>query len=152
MHAAANPRATGLEPSIIRDRVTGYGIVTFDKAREEIGIECWPRQEDPSSPGARQYEGWPLTVDRESGDGRAPLGFLPTLRVEGVDDPVIEVRSDAGALVYARRVIGRSYTPPVFEERTHVVRVGDPERGRWLERSVTRAEWGGGELRFDFTR
>lgn len=150
VYAAANPRSTGLEPSIIRDRATGYGIVTFDAARERIHIECWPRHEDPAAAGARQYEGWPITIRRGDGDGRAPVGFLPTVRVDGIEDPVIELRGEAGELVYARRIVGRSFTPPAFDERTHSVRVGDPDAGRWMERSVSRAEWGGGELRFDF--
>jgi len=151
VHAAANPRATGLEPSIIRDRVTGYGLVTFDTAAERIRIECWPRHENPASPAARQYEGWPITVERDDGDGRTPVGFLPTVRVEGIDDPVVELRGEAGELVYARRIVGRSFTPPVFREQGHTLRVGDPDRGRWLERSVSRVEWSGGELLFDFT-
>jgi hypothetical protein len=151
VYAAANPRDTGLEPAIVRDRVTGYGIVTFDKSTEQIRIECWPRHVYPSSPGARQYEGWPITVDRDSGDGRTPAGFLPTVRVDGIDDPVVEVRTEAGELVYARRIVGRTFTPPVFESRTHLVRVGDTAQARWLERSVTEAEWGAGTLDFDFT-
>ena len=149
VHAAANPRATGLEPSIIRDRVTGYGIVIFDKQDELIRIECWPRHVDPSS-GRGQYEGWPVIVDREDGDGRSPVGFLPTVEVYGITDPVVEVRNADGALVYVRRVVGRTFKPPVFAEGTHVVRVGDPEQGRWLERSVNEEERGRGTLVFDF--
>ena len=151
VHASANPRATGLEPAILRDRVTGYGIVTFDKAEERIKLECWPRQVDPKGPGAQQYDGWPMTVPRDSGDGRRPAGTLPTVRVRGVEDPVVEVRSASGALIYARRIRGTEFTPPVFEAAPHVVRVGDTLRGRWLERRVNSTEWGVGSLDFDFT-
>jgi hypothetical protein len=150
VHAAANPRATGLEPSIIRDRVTGYGIVTFDKQRESIRIECWPRHIDPSS-GRGQYEGWPISIDRGDGDGRAPLGFLPTIEVRGMSDAVIDVRNTNGERVYVRRIIGRTFRPPVFARETHIVRVGDPSEERWLERSVSEEEWGRGKLIFDFS-
>ena len=150
VHAAANPRATGLEPSIIRDRVTGYGIVTFDKQKESIRIECWPRHIDPSS-GRGQYEGWPISIDREDGDGRSPLGFLPTIEVRGMSDAIIDVRNTDGARVYVRRIIGRTFRPPVFARETHVVRVGDPSDERWLERSVSEEEWGHGKLVFDFS-
>jgi hypothetical protein len=146
--AAANPRATGLEPSIIRDRVTGYGIVTFDTMQEQIGIECWPRHVDPTV--GRQYEGWPLVVDRASGDGRTPVGFLPLIRVSGVDDPVVEVRTAQGRLVYARRMVGSELRAPVFASGTHVVRVGDPDRYPWQERRVSEEEWGTGTIDFDF--
>ena len=150
VHAAANPRATGLEPSIIRDRVTGYGIVTFDKQRESIRIECWPRHIDPSS-GRGQYEGWPISIDRGDGDGRAPVGFLPTIEVRGMSDAVIDVRSTDGERVYVRRIVGRTFRPPIFAPGTHVVRVGDPSEGRWLEQSVSEEEWGRGKLVFDFS-
>ena len=72
--------------------------------------------------------------------------------MEGIDDPAIELRDEEGALVYARRMVGPSFTPPVFDEQTHTVRVGDPDLDRWIERSVRREEWGAGELRFDFGR
>ena len=150
VHAAANPRATGLEPSIIRDRVTGYGIVTFDKEKESIRIECWPRHINPSS-GRGQYEGWPISIGREDGDGRTPLGFLPTIEVRGMSDAVVEVRKADGDRVYVRRIIGRTFRPPIFASETHVVRVGDPNEERWLERSVSEEEWGRGKLVFDFS-
>ena len=150
VHAAANPRATGLEPRIIRDRVTGYGIVTFDKQKESIRIECWPRHINPSA-GRGQYEGWPISIGREDGDGRTPVGFLPTIEVRGRSDAVVEVRKTDGDRVYVRRIIGRTFRPPIFASETHVVRVGDPNKERWLERSVSEEEWGRGKLVFDFS-
>ena len=62
MYAAASPRVTGRQPPIIHDRVTGYGIVVFDKATREIRIECWPRGTDPAADPNGQYEGWPITI------------------------------------------------------------------------------------------
>ena len=156
VHASANPRATGLEPSIIRDRVTGYGIVTFDKAAQSIRIECWPRHVDPAAGDSGQYTGWPITVSRDSGDGRAPMGYLPAVRIRGLDNPVVEVRTVDGELVHARRILTRripgvDYMPPVFSRGPHVVRVGDPERGLWIERAVTESDRDAGVLRFDFS-
>jgi hypothetical protein len=150
VHAAANPRNTGLEPRIIRDRVTGYGIVTFHPGEQRVEMECWPRHVDPSQPGAAQYEGWPLTVDGSGGDGRNPTDFLPPVRVVGVEDPVVEVVDSAGVLLYSRRVIGTTYRPPVFGPGTHRIRVGDPESGLWLERTVREGERGLAALEFDF--
>ena len=150
VHASANPRATGLQPAILHDRVTGYGIVIFDKANAQITMECWPRHVDPSRADARQFEDWPITIDGGSGDGRTPLGHLPTVRVHGLEDAVVEVRTASGALVYTRRIRGLEYTLPVFEPGSHVVRIGDPDSDRWLERTVEQGAWGAGELDFDF--
>ena len=148
--AAASPRATGLEPSRIRDRATGYGIVTFDKTVGSIRIECWPRHVDPALGAGGQYEGWPIEVGRDDGDGRVPVGFLPLVRVSGIDDPVVEVRHADGRLVHARRSTGAEFRPPVFAAGTHVVRVGDPDRGVWLERSVSEEDRGMETLDFEF--
>jgi len=65
--AAANPLESGVEPSDLYDRATGYGIVRFDKPNQTVRIECWPRWVDPSKPGAEQYPDWPVTVDMKDG-------------------------------------------------------------------------------------
>ena len=150
VHAAANPRATGLEPSIIRDRVTGYGIVTFEKQRKLIRIECWPRHIHPST-GRGQYEGWPISIGRDDGDGRMPLDFLPTVEVRGMNDAVVDVRNMDGDCVFIRRIIGRTCRPPIFTSEPHLIRVGDPAEGRWQERLVRKEEWALDKVIFDFS-
>ncbi|MGI9627149.1 MAG: alkaline phosphatase D family protein [Longimicrobiales bacterium] len=149
VHASANPQATGLEPSILRDRSTGYGIVSFDPGARSIQIDCWPRQTDPAGGSSGQYGDWPVTVPVHS-DGRSQIGELPTVEVRGLDDPVVEVRNQAGHLVYSRRLLGNRFTPPVHERGPHTVRIGDPDRGVWQEQEVTEAEWGSGTLAFTF--
>jgi len=150
VHAAASPRNTGLEPKILRDRVTGYGIVVFDPMSETIRVECWPRQTDPKAPGAEQFEGWPITIHREDGDGRTPIGFLPTIEIVGLDDAVILVRNDRGSLIYARRIRGRTFRPPVFEPGIYVVRVGDPDLNVWQDQVTRMTENGEKMLRYTF--
>ena len=131
MHATANPRQTGLEPAIIYDRVTGYGIVTFDKAQRTIRIECWPRYADPETDPDGQYEGWPLTIRQEDNYGRPAQTHLPELRITGLTDPVIQVIDEAdGEAVYSLRLEGETYRPKVFREGTYTVKIGDG--ARWL--------------------
>jgi phosphodiesterase/alkaline phosphatase D-like protein len=67
VHAVANPRRTGLTPAIIHDRVTGYGMVVFDKTARTIRIECWPRSVDPVKHPNGQYAGWPVTIREVNG-------------------------------------------------------------------------------------
>ena len=40
----------------------GYGIVRVDRKNRVFIIECWPWNVDPSSPGARQFAGWPFRL------------------------------------------------------------------------------------------
>ena len=68
-----------------------------------------------------------------------------------MSDAVVEVRKTDGDRVYVRRIIGRTFRPPIFASETDVVRVGDPNEERWLERSVSEEEWGRDKLVFDFS-
>lgn len=54
MHAYVNPDS----PS----NGSGYGFIRFKKKEKEAVFECWPRISDVSSPEARQFKGFPITV------------------------------------------------------------------------------------------
>lgn len=41
----------------------GYGLIRFNKAEKTATFECWPRNSDVTLPDARQFEGWPMTVN-----------------------------------------------------------------------------------------
>jgi alkaline phosphatase D len=62
VHAVANPHVTGKEPAKLYDRVTGYGVVEFDKKNNTITLNCWPRYVNPTNNNKQQYEGWPLQI------------------------------------------------------------------------------------------
>lgn len=126
--AVANPRKTHRVPAIIHDRATGYGMVTFDKDRRTITIECWPRHADPEKGSGGQYEGWPITIRQEDNYGRKALGFLPKLRIEGTKDPVIQVVNErSGEVEYTLRIKGNSFQPKVFDDASYTVKVSDPD-------------------------
>ena len=54
VHAYANPDS----PS----NGAGYGLIRFNKAKQEVTFECWPRDADVTEPNAQQFVGWPMTV------------------------------------------------------------------------------------------
>jgi len=133
MAAVANPGGapSGREPKDLYDRAIGYGIVRFNKPRLQITFECWPRHADPNEDN-QQYPGWPRTVELEDNYARKPIVYLPTVRVHGLDRPVIQVNAaDSGELIYARRFIGPSITPPVFKSGTYTISVGEPGTVNW---------------------
>lgn len=68
--AVANPVQTNWEPGLIYDRVTGYGMVTFDKAERTMRIECWPRYVDPKANPEGQYDGWPIVLQQQNNHGK----------------------------------------------------------------------------------
>jgi hypothetical protein len=45
------------------DKTSGIGIVRFDKPARKVTVECWPLDVDPTAPGAKQFAGWPVTIE-----------------------------------------------------------------------------------------
>ncbi|WP_373515034.1 alkaline phosphatase D family protein [Persicitalea sp.] len=135
VHAAANPRDTGLKPAIIHDRVTGYGIVKIDPSSRQITMECWKRSADPAQPAAdAQYEGWPMTIAQTDNYARKPYDFLPEIQVADHADAVVQIINETTKTVeYTLRIKGDRFTPPVFEKAKYTVRVGEPDIDKWQE-------------------
>lgn len=123
MRAYANP-AEG------NNMATGYGLVRFKKSTREITMECWPRFVDVTKPDAKQYAGWPVTIQQEDNYGRRGLYWLPELKIEGEADPVVQVIDEAGRgrmdeVVYTLRINGRSFRPKVFHTGQYTIQVGE---------------------------
>jgi hypothetical protein len=123
VYAVSNPVYTGLKPSSLYDRATGYGIIRFNKANRKITMECWPRVSPPSN-GNGQYPGWPITVSQQDNYGRKPYGYLPTIKTN-IKDPVVQVINEKnGEVVYTLRIQGKKFTPKVFESGSYTIKVG----------------------------
>jgi len=128
--AVANPKKKWRKDPLemLMDKASGYGIVRFHKDTGRITIECWPILVDASQPGARQFPGWPKTISLEDNFSKKAVAWLPTVKVTGMRNPVIQVISeDTGEPVYTLRIHGTSWRPKVFRKTgTFTVRVGEP--------------------------
>jgi len=116
-------------------RAAGFGIVRFNKPERTITFECWPRNVDVTSPEAKQYPGWPKTIQQQDNYARQAVAYLPTIEVTGMDDPVVQVKSEPdGEIVYTLRIKGKSFRPKVFAEGTYTIHVGEPgtDRGKTI--------------------
>ncbi len=139
--AVSNPRKTGVPPEALHDRAPGYGIVRFDKRAQEVVVECWPRWSDPTSPDARQYDGWPRRLAPYRSPARAHA--LPDIELSGLVDPLVEVwrTGDDGEreLLEVRRVHGERVQLELLEPGTYdlLVRPASGSEGRWLRGLVT---------------
>ncbi len=117
MHAYANPTKAN-------DNAAGYGIVRFDKSNRKITMECWPRHVDVSSDDAKQFPGWPITIDQADNYGRQPIAYLPTLKILGVSDAVVTIIDEATQeVVYSLRIRGNTWRPKVFREAIYTVKI-----------------------------
>jgi hypothetical protein len=152
VHAVANP-----SPEANHDKLTtraaGFGIVRFNKLQRTITMECWPRNVDITDPASKPYPGWPITIAQADNDGRRAAAYLPTLRVRGLDDPVVQIVAESnGEIVYTLRIKGHEFRPKVFHAGIYTIRVGDQDQ-RWKEftgvRSLPESEQGTLEVAFD---
>ncbi len=126
--AVSNPYITNYEPAELHDRAPGYGIIRLNKKEQKIIMECWPRYSDPSKTDAEQYLGWPITISMKDNYGRKALAYLPTLKYEGIENPVVQVIEEPNEdIVYTMRVIGNTFRPKVFKESLYTVKIGEPE-------------------------
>jgi len=131
VYAATNPgQEMGHEPADLHDKMPGYGIVKLNKTDRTITMECWPRFADPNNPDHKQYDGWPKTIKQTDNYARGAVAYLPTIKVEELSCPVLQVidQSNAG-IVYTLRIKGSSVRPKVFKHGYYTVRVGDPDTG-----------------------
>ncbi|NUQ60924.1 MAG: metallophosphoesterase [Pirellulales bacterium] len=126
--AVANP-----DPEENHDKLTtraaGFGIVRFHKPRRSITVECWPRNVDVTGPKEKQYPGWPLSIDQQDNYGRWAVAYLPTLKVRGMQDPVVQVIDERdGQTVYTLRIKGTQFRPKVFALGAYTLKIGDQQQ------------------------
>lgn len=126
--AVANP-----SPEENHDKLTtraaGYGIVRFNKRDRTITMECWPRKVDVTDPNNKPYEGWPKTIGQMDNYGRKAVAWLPTVRVQGMENPVVQVIDESnGEIVYTLRIKGSEFRPKVFAKGKYTIKVGGQDR------------------------
>ncbi len=125
-NGAVAPQGDVLER--MRQKASGYGLVTFNKKERTIRFDCWPYLADPAQD--EQFPGWPITVREQDNARRKPHAFLPRLRFEELVSPVVEVIDEAtGELVYALRVNTPEFDPPIYTPGTYTIRILQPESG-----------------------
>ncbi len=131
VNGAKQPRQSVLEK--LHDKVSGLGLVRFDKPKRQITVECWPFLADPLQPGT-QFPGWPRTFDLLANYGRKPAAQLPSLTIKSDANPVLEVIDEAtGELVYTLRLATRTFQPHTFAAGKYTVRLLVPETGKVVE-------------------
>ena len=138
--AVANPHqypGGGLEG--LRYRATGYSILRCNRETREVQVAVWPRWVDPSEPGAKPYEGWPITVKQLDNGLHGAQWALERIETPGQRDQVVQVRKEDGEVVYTLRVNGDSFTPLVREPGTYSVAAFDPDGGYRQELKGLRA-------------
>ncbi|MBN2613700.1 MAG: alkaline phosphatase D family protein [Bacteroidales bacterium] len=132
--AVSNPVFTGLKPSRLYDRATGYGLVRFNKETRDVKIECWPRLSDPAQSDSGQYPGWPITINQLDNFTQSSQLFLPRIIITGMIDPVVQVVSEFdGEIIYTIRINGTEFQPKVLADGKYTIKIGEPGTNRMKE-------------------
>jgi alkaline phosphatase D len=131
VHAVSNPLFTNKTPSNLYDRATGYGITRFNRKTRDITMECWPRNADPSRGNSGQYAGWPVTINQRDNYASEGEVFLPRIKVENLQDPVIQVIDERNKeVVSTLRIEGNAYQPKVFRKGSYTIKVFDSDKSK----------------------
>jgi hypothetical protein len=133
--AAANPtRHPGSGLDGLRFRVTGYTILACDRATRKTTVTAWPRWVDPTVPEAKPYDGWPIVIDQLDNGLQGARWELDRIMTQAIGDPVVQVQTNAGEVVYTLRIKGQSFTPFVREPGQYRIIAYDPDgdyRQQW---------------------
>jgi hypothetical protein len=134
--AVANPAQSfsGSLLEVERDKACGLSLVRFDKDSLQVTIDCWPLLVDPLAPNT-QFADWPVTVAPVADQMRLAWGWLPTLKIRGAANPLVQVFASDGELLYNFRLASDTFQPSVFAEGLYRVRIVDPESKRHHELS-----------------
>ena len=106
--AIGNPAAQNRKGRLatLHDKASGFGIARFNAKTGAITMECWRLLIDAANPKpADQFPGWPKTIRYTDNYGRKPVAHLPMIKVQGLENPVLQVKNaKTGELVYALRI------------------------------------------------
>lgn len=134
VHAVTNPtgftkKSTFKEPQELHDKMPGYGIVRMNKTDRTIRMECWPRYANPENDN-EQYVGWPKVINQLENYEKEAFGYLPNIKVEGIENPVIQVIDQvSNELVYSLRMKGNEFRPKVFKQSEYKITIKDTDKG-----------------------
>jgi len=132
--AAANPGARAKTGNKLTTRAAGFGVIKFDRKTRKITMECWPRNIDVTGPADKQYPGWPKTIAQEDNYSRKPAAYLPTLKIAGESNPVVQIVDESNnEIVYTLRINGNTFRPKVFKEGKYTVKVSRGEKVKTIK-------------------
>ena len=132
--AAANPGARAKTGNKLTTRAAGFGVIKFNRKTRKITMACWPRNIDVTGPIDKQYLGWPKTIAQEDNYGRKPGAYLPTLKIAGESNPVVQIVDESNnEIVYTLRINGNTFRPKVFKEGKYTVKVSRGAKSRTLK-------------------
>lgn len=130
VHAVANPYQSGRQPAPLYDRVTGYGVVEFDKINDEITMHCYPRYANETG-NQKQYDGWPVTIKRSDNFGKSGMKECPAILLDENKNYLVQViNEETNELLYQQNICRNHFIPFVEKEGSHTMLITERESGK----------------------
>ncbi|WP_303921177.1 alkaline phosphatase D family protein [Draconibacterium sediminis] len=111
-------------------RSSGYGLIELDTETRNITLDAIrflayaenPKNED-------HFSGWPLTISQFDNFGKVNQIKLPTIKVLGDADPVVEVINEqTGETESIVRIKGNEFHPVAYQKGKYTIKVTYPEK------------------------
>lgn len=108
-------------------RVSGFGMVTFNKDERTIAIDSWRFQADVENPNPvrDQFPGWPLTISQFDNLGHGAENILPEIQINRPDQVIQVWNERTNQLVQMYRIKGEVVQPELHESGTFTVKIGE---------------------------
>ncbi len=113
---------------LAQKKASGFGIILFDLSQRTIKMEAIRFLADLSkSTPSNTFPGWPHTINQLDNDGRTAIGYLPIIKTNLPNQLLRIYKQKNNELVTAIRLTGREFRPPVFENLTYKVVLGQDD-------------------------
>jgi len=87
---------------------------------------CWPRYANVLVD--KPYKGWPITISQFDNYPKKAVAWLPELIIEGIENPVVEVReAESNKLVYCVRIVGKKFKPKTFAPGMYSIKINNTQ-------------------------
>lgn len=113
-------------------RVSGFGMITFDKQERTIEMDSWRFLADVNDPNPirDQYPGWPMKISQFDNLGTGAENILPAIKVNEANQLIRIINEKTSEVVNIFRMHGNEIQPGLFESGTFTVIVGEGENAK----------------------
>jgi hypothetical protein len=108
-------------------RVSGFGMITFDKTERTIDIDAWRFFADVVNPNPirDQFAGWPLKISQFDNLGMGASHILPEISLNKPGELLQIWNEKTGELEQIYRIKGNKVQPALYNPGMFTVKIGE---------------------------
>lgn len=116
-------------------RVSGFGMITFDKSDRTIQFDSWRFLADVKNPNPvrDQFPGWPLKISQFENLGTGAEYVLPEIKLNMENQLIRIINEETSDTVNIYRIHGDAVQPRLYENGVYTVVIGEGESVKELK-------------------